>query len=183
MSLPTSADQVQNITINDATQPGYLTVLNGGLSVYDSTGKQTISNGVLISTPVNFSVFQTIAQTSPTGSTAKIIFDSPEFNVGAAFNLTNSRFTAPVNGLYAFKARTGCTNTRLYISLYKNGNEWRRGDDLAYSSGFMGVSVIADFNLMKGDYVEAWIFTTSATALQTGNALTYFNGYIIAQAS
>lgn len=144
------------------------------------------STGNVITNPYKFRVYKDSAQNATAGAFAKIAFNKATYDSGSNFDIvTNYRFTAPVAGWYSFQARAGqASATNNVISLYKNGSEISRGsqvDTSPISATATGkYSVVADcIQLAASDYVEVYIFSNNATALDITSATCYFSGYLV----
>jgi hypothetical protein len=150
--------------------------LNGGFSIYttpsgtagnaatpsqrfviNQTGQVTIGNRVIIETQPSFEAYKTDNE-EPSSDTI-LTYDNATINRGNHYNTSNSRFTAPVAGVYAFGVKvwfkTGSTGT-IWVHLRKNGS--------VFTEQRMSLpNAAADFNtffpkwivnLSAGDYIE-----------------------------
>lgn len=132
--------------------------------------------------PYNFRAYHNTTQSSGSGAFAKMSFNTENWDISGNFG--SSTFTAPVAGYYFFFARANTTGTptRLLISLYKNGSEHSRGDDLsddeAQAAG-SGVSVSGLIQLAVNDTVEVYSFGNTALTLESGTTTAYFGGYLV----
>lgn len=144
------------------------------------------ATGNILTNPYKFRVYRSAAQSAAAGAFVKINFDTKTYDTSSNFdNATNFRFTAPVAGFYWFQARAGQANaTNACVSLYKNGAEVSRGSQIdtapisATTSGkYSAVSDVISLN--AGDYVEAWLFSNNATAIDVSSVGCYFSGYLV----
>lgn len=132
-------------------------------------------------TPYKFGAYHDAAQNSGNAAFAIIAFNTEEFDTGGVF--ASNTFTAPVAGFYFFVARTDTTTalpTRLIVSLFKNGAEFKRGVDLSGTLG-AGAGVMASslVSLAANDTMAAYSFGSTTLSLEAGQANTYFQGYLV----
>ena len=139
-----------------------------------------------LSTTIAFRAYGSSAQNSGAGAFAAMTFPTEVYDYGADF--ASNEFTAPVNGLYHFNARTHTTGTptRFIIALYVNPAgagyaEHTRGSDWAHTTGEAGTSALvsADIPLNSGDKVKAYCYGNVAVALNTASTTTYFCGHLV----
>lgn len=157
-------------------------------SFNDGTGIFGLYKNLLAvdSNPYKFSVYRNAALSIGAGATAKVTFDTENFDTNNNFDaVTNNRYTAPVNGFYDFSASVHiAVNANLYgILLYKNGSAVKRGNfastgAVATDNGFLLHTL---YQLTAGDYVEIFFFNNSggSAAIATGDQKTYFTGYLV----
>lgn len=111
-------------------------------------------------------------QSIPATTNTKVLFQTEQLDQGG--NYATSRYTAAVTGLYTFKAAAQFGGaTRSFMSLYVNGVEVVRGPDMEGTASRSN-AVSADLQLNATDYVEAYVFTSSAVT--TSAALCRFTG-------
>ena len=99
-------------------------------------------------------------------------------------NLTSGKFTAPLNGIYAFSF-TGRMNlpgsVNFFIDMYLNGNRISAGR--ADNGGANGQSETVSFhstlNLQNGDQIWLEISQMSTGTYLTGALYTQFSGYLL----
>lgn len=138
----------------------------------------------LTEVPVCFHAYENTSDQTIGGSPEKVTFSSEVFDYGDCFDdSSNYRFTAQRTGLHGFSARVMFKNALdgfAYLSLYKNGVEWLRGDQVwsngTTTPGFM-VSASPVY-LERGDYVEVYVAHSDALSLNlyAGSHLVYFTG-------
>lgn len=138
--------------------------------------------------PYKFRATRTAAFT-PTASTFnKIPCETESYDTGNNYdNVTNYRFTAPVTGFYEFTARTSIgvgANGRVVLCLYKNGVIYSRGyDGSAGATGYpIGGTLSDTIQLSAGDYVEFYLYSVNATALEPTSDITLFAGHLVSAA-
>tara|TARA_R110000868_G_scaffold267_2_gene2323 strand:+ start:6875 stop:7534 length:660 start_codon:yes stop_codon:yes gene_type:complete len=142
-------------------------------------------NTTTISNPYKFSVYRSTSQ-SVSGAT-KILWNTEDYDTNN--NFTGSTYTVPVTGFYAFTAKGDITNAgslqqRMFMSLYKNGSEIRRGDDTT-AAGTSNIPVTSNLtafvSLTAGDTIDVYCFTSGGLTFTAGSVANYFMGYLISQ--
>lgn len=142
---------------------------------------------VNIDNPYKFSAYRSAALSIGAGATAKVTFETENFDTNNNFDTTNNRYTAPVSGFYWLSATVQiAVNANLYgILLYKNGSAVKRGNFLstgavATDNGFV-ISTL--YQLAVSDYVEIFMFNNSggSAAVATGDQKTYFTGFLVSR--
>ncbi len=122
---------------------------------------------------VHFSVWNTATQTIPGNVYTKLTFDSKDTDNTNSF--TNSRFTAPLAGVYLLGAQyialPGTSPTTASINIYKNGSAYFGSSTYAQQTTVQLVSVQYIVFLNIGEYVE-----TFAASSFTGGPLNITNG-------
>ena len=115
----------------------------------------------------------------------KIAFATETYDYNS--NFASSTYTAPVTGVYHFDALV--TNSGAFVapltffmSLYKNGVEFRRG--LRYRPSTIGnesVSISTDVLLAAGNTVDIYVYQDSGgnETTEIGEAVTWFNGHLV----
>lgn len=151
----------------------------GGGTIADAA--ITSLSTIKLTNPYKFSVYRSAALTSNNAYT-KVAFDTKAFDTGSNFdNVTNFRFTAPVNGFYVFSALVGntvATGTQVLVSLYKNGSAIRYGSQAtAASTGTMS-AVNGMLQLNATDYIEVFFIGGAGSTMFVGQATCYFDGYL-----
>lgn len=136
-----------------------------------------------VQNPYKFSAYRNAAQSTGAGVWVKVNIETKLFDTGANFdNTTNFRFVAPVNGYYHFNAQASinASSSAFLIALYKNGAEWVRGNKQGVT-GSAGAVLSELMQLNAGDYVELWVFSTSAVALEVGAVSPHptFSGHLV----
>ena len=113
-------------------------------------------------------------------------FTNIAHNIGSHYNSSNSRFTAPVSGLYQFygsMATDSGQSTTAYLSFefYINGARHRDGWD-NHTSGYQKTSTLKAVYLNAGDYVFPG-YEAAQTFTLLGGSLTaqyvHFGGHLI----
>jgi hypothetical protein len=145
-----------------------------GLHVY---GAITTSNHPM------FVAFSNSTQ-EPT-SVTKIFYTGTTANRGNHYNATNSRFTAPIAGVYQFHVRwwmhTGTSGTA-YLYLYKNGSVFteQRNNEPTTRTEYETISSVFTVTLAVNDYIEVNAYGSggqfhSSTTVQYSE----FSGYLL----
>ena len=160
----------------------------------DSGQNITIAKGLTVGSNAHpaFSVYRTTNQTITNATPAVINFNAEKFDTANAFdNVTNFRFVAPVSGYYQFNARAELTIavslTRALISIFKNGTEEKRGNDVYNSTSLGGIVVsgLIYLSASAGDYVDVRVYMAAATCTvggETGAVFTWFDGCFVRSA-
>jgi hypothetical protein len=144
------------------------------------TGPGTISS-IVLTNPYKFSAYRGSSQTPTAGAFTKINFDTENFDTGSNYDTSNKRFTAPLAGFYFFTARQSTTNpnTVYLIALYKNGAIYKRGVNTVGTTT-QGAEVSALMSLALNDFVEVYVFETTANALEGTTAeFGTFDGFLV----
>lgn len=139
-----------------------------------------------IANPYKFNVYRNAAWSTSAGSFAKVTFDTEVFDTNNNFDsTTNYRYTAPIAGFYQFNASCGVlTNpgSFLIISLYKNGAEVTRGNQINCNAA-AGVTMNSMLQVSANDYFEIFVYGTNVVAADVGNvaARPAFSGFLVSQ--
>ena len=116
---------------------------------------------------------------------AKLPFKSAHVNVGGDYSDSNDRFTAPVDGSYAFwfytNVERGSTGS-YYATWYVNGSEANgsyggRMYDQHSGSGWNNLSGCIMLPLQEGDYVE--VYNGSQVVNYDGNSYGQWMGWLV----
>jgi len=131
---------------------------------------------------IAFSAYRSAARTLAAQTFTNMGAEIEIYDYGSGYTNTsnNSRFTAPVNGIYSFNVNVYSepgTNTRAIIEIRKNGvaGDTRvfdmTGTDVNRMNGSM------EYLLNAGEYAEPWIWTNVSTNIASLN--TRFSGHLI----
>jgi hypothetical protein len=173
---------VDNIKHQSSQGTGTITVGASGEKVDLGTG---VSGGTLTNTP-NFGARSTSGVTAATGTFTKITFNIEQWDVGSAFDLSNSKFVVPSGfaGKYWFQATTelGLIDDAEYgqIVFYKNGSSEPGTTARWYSPGTnkdVRVRSQVFLNLSAGDEIEAYIQHNEGGTRTLSTSETFFKGY------
>lgn len=120
-----------------------------------------------------------VAQSIPNAANTKLTFSTNEYNVGGAFS--SSKWTPP-SRLVMLSGAVSLPTTALsitYVSIYKNGVEFKRGVQVQSPNVTANSAVVTCMDIANGsDYYELWAFQSTGGAANTNAApsLTYFQG-------
>ena len=150
------------------------------------TGTMTqaqIGNGIAGTGP-SFSAGAGSTQSISSGVWTKIQVNTEEWDTASCYNTSTYRFTPNVAGYYringTYELLSG-SPTRVIVSIYKNGSEFKRGNDLSVSSGNLSggaAPVVSALIYLNGttDYVELYGLLTGGGSIVGSSTETYFQG-------
>ena len=163
---------------------------NGTVTLGSSGDTITVPTGVTVgggmSNTPNFGARSTSGITAATGTFTKITFNIEQWDVGSAFDLSNSKFVVPSGfaGKYWFQATTelGLIDDAEYgqIVFYKNGSSEPGTTARWYSPGTnkdVRVRSQVFLNLSAGDEIEAYIQHNEGGTRTLSTSETFFKGY------
>jgi hypothetical protein len=146
-----------------------------------------LASGVAGNGPA-FSAYIATQQTLSSGVATKMQCATEEFDTASCYdNITNYRFTPNVAGYYQVNGEYDLQSgspTRALISVWKNGSEFKRGNDLSVSSGNLANgagSVVSALVYLNGstDYIELYAFYAGGGVLVGGNQTqSYFQAFL-----
>lgn len=121
-----------------------------------------------------FSAFMTVAQSIPATTQTKMVFGSKEFDTATSYSATNSTFQPLIAGYYYFTL--GCQVTQNGLNLYfkKNNSESKNGFTLGNVLNISGLIYLNGTT----DYVEAYVYVTTAGSTIQAPAWTYFQAFL-----
>jgi hypothetical protein len=123
----------------------------------------------------------TTAQTIASGGFTKVQHNGELSDPLSLYdNATNFRFTAPIAGKYSVLSSAefiGGTSSDLFITVYVNGAEWKRG--VRQTSGATIVSDVSAQNipLSAGGYIEIYAFSSGASRNLGNTVFTSLTNY------
>jgi hypothetical protein len=136
--------------------------------------------------PYKFEVYRSAALSTTATSTVLIPFDTKIYDTSSNIDVVTNkgRFTAPVTGYYQISARASVSTAnpvRLFVSLFKNGVELKRGIDNKTGStgGLWGSSISTLVPLNATDYLEVFIYSDTTSAVEVGTTTSYYSGYLV----
>ena len=109
----------------------------------------------------------------------KTNYATEEYDLGGNYDAANSKFTAPVNGIYNFSANIANTGTSVTgrTTLAVNGTQVRQSAFIN-TAGYYNIGLSADIKLTAGDYVEVYTYFVSAVTTST-SAASWFSGHFV----
>lgn len=142
-----------------------------------------VYGAITTSTHPMFVAFSNSTQ-EPT-SVTQILYTGTTANRGNHYNAPNSRFTAPIAGVYQFHVRwwmhTGTSGTA-YLYLYKNGSVFteQRNNEPTTRTEYETISSVFTVTLAVNDYIEVYAYGSggqfhSSTTVQYSE----FSGYLL----
>ena len=162
---------------------GTITGLAAGGLPDGSVTQAEIATGVAGKGPA-FSAYLAANQSVSTGVSTKITINTLDatFPNTGYDQTTNYRFTPTVAGYYQVNGGliTNSTTTSTYISIYKNGTQYKRGATVV-AANTIG-TVVSSLVYLNGstDYVELYGNLTGASLLILGGSdFTYFNASMV----
>jgi hypothetical protein len=187
----TAADATNGL-VQTGGNDGTLTLRTGpsggkvnALSI-DATGK-----GTLLVPPVNaanpcFSAYQSTLQALTGAAYTKVQFQTKEFDLTTAFDaVTNYRFTPQVAGYYQVNACcvTITSNYQLAAAIYKNGAPARYGSNTSATTSSVGQVAAMIYLNGSTDYIEFYMYSSSAQNTTAGSSFTYFQAALITRSA
>lgn len=149
-------------------------------SFNDGTGIFGLYKNLLAvdSNPYKFSAYRNSAANSGNAAFAQVVFDTELFDTNS--NFASGTYTAPVAGFYQFNAEVNFTaGTATIVSIFKNGAEYHRGDQMA-TSGSLGIAALMQLSVSDTVDIRAYGNTTIALGVGT-TTLSWFNGYLVSR--
>jgi len=165
------------------TLAGPSTNSNQTITIPDATGTMMVSGNM----PA-FSAYKSGSQSITSATFTKITFDTEEFDTNN--NFASNRFTPTVAGYYqisgAFSSEDSTGGiTRLICTIYKNGSEFKRGNDLTTGAGLGYMPIVTSLIYFNGttDYVELYAYLTGiGPAIRGNQQQTWFQGALVRSA-
>ena len=158
----------------------------GGNSIIGSDGA-----GNLTTQKTNypaFGVYMSANQSAANNTYTKINFNTEDYDTDNAYDTSNNRFTCPSgkDGKYMFHVKVMVDQVddteRTEVVFYKNGTIDLKSFELdmasANDSGIFANTTFS-FNLVAGDYVEAYAKHTEGGTRDIESGYSYFFGYRI----
>ena len=128
------------------------------------------STGTVMVNGPAFSAYVSSSASVSSATWTKIPASVEEFDTNSNYdNATNYRFTPTVAGYYQVNGQAMLSNTitRLLIGIYKNGSQFKLGNDLPAGSNR---AIICSLIYMNGttDYLELYVYATGTGLTFTG---------------
>lgn len=159
-----------------ATMPANTgTVITTGSSGAVTQGM--LASGVVGNGPA-FGAYADAATTLSTGVNTKVLFQVEEFDTNS--NFSSSRFTPSVAGYYQINGAVQINGLAvLDTAIYKNGSIFKLGSYIGAGNNFI-INVVSSLIYLNGttDYVEIYSLAGTTVSTLTGQARTYFNGFL-----
>jgi hypothetical protein len=131
-----------------------------------------------------FAAYQSTAQSLSNAVNTKITFTTEEFDTNS--NFASSTFTPTVAGYYQINSVIGIGGTvgnNYIILLFKNGSEFKRGNQIAVNTAGITCLVLSCLVYANGttDTFDIYGYQNSGVSQNTINnaAQTYFNGSMV----
>lgn len=127
-----------------------------------------------------FSAYQSTLQSTTSGVTTKIQFQTKEFDTASCFdNTTNYRFTPTVAGYYQVNGAVvyAGSSAAIVVYIYKNGASYKRGTNPPTSGG-SAMSALVYLN-GSSDYVEFYAVSFANQNTTVGIDNTYFQACLL----
>lgn len=175
----------QNYTPFDALPAASLNDMVENIeALADGTGFETSASisSSLLSNSCKFRTYRNTAYNTANGVWTKMPYDTENYDTGS--NVSSGTFTAPIAGVYDFKARWGSGSSTANfssIALYKNGTEVSRGSYLQYVGAPMGNVVNDQLQLAANDTIEVWYISNGVMVADVGSAFNYFSGRFVSK--
>ena len=133
-----------------------------------------------------FSVYSATTQTLSSNVWLKVSLNTKVFDTNSNFDATtNYRFTPTVAGYYqvngAIYFRAAANADQVMVSIYKNGSEFRRGNNSAMTD-LATTQVVSELIYMNGttDYLELYGYSYNGTTVQMYYATSFATSYMSA---
>jgi hypothetical protein len=115
----------------------------------------------------------------------KVNFSTADFNIGNAFNTSNSRFAPAAPGYYAISAQVSVNipnGTLMSNWIYKNGSQYSYNKNADVGSGYFTAAISDSLYLNGTDYVEIYVWQGGSTTLTISGQriITFLSAYRVA---
>lgn len=152
--------------------------INNGKASFDTTGRLKFGTNVM---PAFHATGLTTQAWTGVAVFTKLAMTSVVTNSGSHYDgVTNSRFTAPIAGLYMFYA-TITQSTAVggpEFKFYKNGAAIAQGA-ITYTTAYITSGNTVILSLAANDYVEIWVQNNNATTVTIDRTRCSFGGRLI----
>jgi hypothetical protein len=159
------------------------------LSLPANTGTVLTTASTFGGTGPAFSAYLGSNQSFTTSTFTKLQFNTEDWDTNNNFDsTTNYRFTPTVAGYYQVNGRFGTlvSSTLLICTIYKNGEDHRRGIDTRASLNAASAINVSAVVYMNGttDYIELYAFITGTSPGAEGgsNTTSYFQASMVRSA-
>lgn len=199
-----AVDTINESTPGNGTTVGGVNIKSGVLATSNSVVTTNITNASITSAkisgidksltttdsnPYKFSVYRNAAQTLTNTVAVKINFDTELFDTNNNFDsVTNFRYTVPITGFYfisgAISISTVGSLNRFLVLIYKNGTEFKRGNDVASGNQIYTEPFTSLLSLVANDYIEIYaepLGGNAPVAVGAAPLQTYFEGFLVSR--
>ena len=155
------------------------------LTLPDNTGTIITTASTFAGTGPAFSAYLGANQSVTTSTFTKVQCNTEEFDTNSNYdNATNYRFTPTVAGYYQVNVRINSlvASTLLICSLYKNGAEFKRGNDLRVSLNSSSAITSSFLLYLNGstDYIELYAYITGTSpSIESGATNAWFQASMV----
>jgi len=179
---------------NGGSQTGTATIRvdgSGNYSVYNGTSSSPLtmnidgSGRMTVPYQPSFGAYQASANYLVANGYHKMVIDGTRWNEGNHYDTSNSKFVAPVSGVYHFSAHVNRYSVAddyfFTIQFYVNGSSHTMGSRL-YSRG--GADLVASMShtikLTANDYVEVYSYSNdTSSGFSAGATWNTFSGFLV----
>jgi len=153
----------------------------------DATTRMTIDSSGRVTTPnqPSFGAYQLTGNYTTGSGYHKMILDGVRWNEGSHYSTTNSKFTAPIDGVYHFSAHVNrySVNDDYYFSiLFQVNNAIHTMGSRFHSRGATDLvaSMSQTIKLTANDYVEVYSYSNdTSSGFSNGAIWNTFSGFLI----
>ena len=188
MSTIINATTANGVVIQPDNSGSLVLQTNSGTTALtiDTSQNVTFAKGFTVGATASpaFSAYLSSAQSFSAGVATKVQCQTEEFDTNSNYdNATNYRFTPTVAGYYQVN---GCwtaasTGTNLSIIIYKNGADFKRGQNIQASAAVVTASALVYMN-GSTDYLELYLQSAATQNGLTGANFTYFQASMVRSA-
>lgn len=135
-------------------------------------------------TPYIFNAYKASDQNSATDDFATIVADTENYDVGGCWDVSASKFTAPVDGIYTFS----CTLNISGLTLTDEAEIWLKKNNTTYvartrspeTAPKAAIHLCRTIRLVATDYIQFQILTVGACTITAGTRESWVEGYFLA---
>jgi hypothetical protein len=153
------------------------------ISTIDATSTGSTGSVMVSGNMPAFSAYADGAQTISANTFTKVLFPTKEFDTNN--NFASSRFTPTVAGYYQVNAEILETSTitvsRAFITIYKNGSQFKNGNDLNVSASQRATVSCLIYCNGSTDYIEVYFYGngTGTLGIGYGPSDSYFQACLV----
>lgn len=147
----------------------------GGNTIISSDGSGNLTQSFASNTPY-FKATLTSDQSISATTWTVLNLNNEIYDSGGYYDTSTYRFTPP-EGKYFLTGSAGnnASITYLYVSIYKNGNQYANLNVNGSNAPTMNVNVFAEAN--GTDYFDLRVFVNTTTSIMNPTYRTYFSGH------